>query len=195
VTDEKRTPMYAEHVAAGAKMVPFAGYLMPIEYSGIIAEHRAVRSCLGMFDLSHMGEFILRGPGAVDSIDHLVTNDAAGLEIWQARYTPLTQDDGGIVDDILVYRFPDHIFLVVNASNIDKDFEWIAGHLGPDTTIENVSESVALIALQGPQAAPFVQSMTSSDVDSIGYYHFAEGEVGGVPVTISRTGYTGEDGI
>jgi aminomethyltransferase len=195
VTDEKRTPMYDEHVAAGAKMVPFAGYQMPIEYSGIIAEHRAVRGSLGMFDLSHMGEFVLRGQSAVASIDRLVTNDISGLEVWQARYTPLTRDDGGIVDDILVYRFPDHIFLVVNASNIDKDFGWIAGHLGPDTTIENISEAVALIAIQGPKAASFLQSLTTTDIDRIGYYHFAEGEVAGIPVTISRTGYTGEDGL
>ena len=195
MTDERRTPIYDEHVAAGAKIAPFAGYLMPIEYSGIIAEHRAVRSSAGMFDLSHMGEFVLRGVGAVASIDRLVTNDIVGLEVWQARYTPLTRDDGGIVDDILVYHYPDRILLVVNASNIAKDFDWIAEHLGSDTSIEDVSDETALIAVQGPRATMFVQTLTESDIKGIQYYHFIEGDICGVPATISRTGYTGEDGV
>ena len=176
-------------------MVSFAGYRMPIEYSGIIAEHNAVRTSLGMFDLSHMGEFVLRGPQALEAIDRLVTNDVCSLDVWQARYTPLTREDGGIVDDIIVYRYPDKVMLVVNASNIPKDFEWISSHLGDGVTIENKSDDIALIAVQGPRSVPFVQTLTSTDVAAVPYYHFTTGEIRDIPVTISRTGYTGEDGV
>jgi aminomethyltransferase len=195
VAEEKRTPLYDEHVAAGAKLAPFAGYVMPIEYTGIIAEHRAVRSAMGMFDLSHMGEFIVSGEGALEAVDRLMTNEITSLDVGQVRYTPMCLDSGGIVDDLLVYRFPDRVMLVVNASNIEKDWEWITSHLPSNVRTRNVSDDIALIAVQGPDATTFVQSMTDVDLTPIGYYHFREGKVSDLPATISRTGYTGEDGL
>lgn len=192
---EKKTPLYEEHVGAGARMVPFAGYLMPIQYRGIIPEHRAVRDGIGMFDLSHMGEFRVSGANAVESIDRLMTNDIAGLEAGQVRYTPMTYPDGGIVDDLLVYRFPDHLYLVVNASNIDKDLAWIRERVPSGVSVENVSDETALIAVQGPGAETFLQQLVSMELADIPYYHFATGEVAGVPAIVSRTGYTGEDGF
>ena len=195
MTGDKKTPLYEEHVAAGAKIVPFAGYLMPIDYTSILAEHRAVRSSVGMFDLSHMGEFILTGDGALQAVDGLVTNQVTNLSVGQARYTPMCNDAGGIVDDLLVYRYADHVMLVVNASNIDKDFEWITKHLPSSVTARNISDEVALIAVQGPEALALVQGLTTFDLSEIAYYSFAEDSVAGVPATISRTGYTGEDGL
>src|SRR5579884_1004262 len=196
VTGDKRTALYEEHLAAGAKMVPFAGYLMPIEYpTGIVAEHRAVRAGMGMFDLSHMGELVVAGPGSLEAVDRLVTNQVSNLEMWQARYTPLCRDDGGIIDDVLVYRFPDHIMLVVNASNIEKDEALLRDRLGQGPVLRNVSDDVSLIAVQGPRASEFVQRLSPADISSIAYYHFIDGEVAGVPCVISRTGYTGEDGL
>lgn len=192
---DKHTPLYHEHVKLGARIVPFAGFLMPLEYSGIINEHRAVREDMGMFDLSHMGEFRVTGSDAVAAIDRLVTNDIRGLTVGQIRYTPMCYDDGGIVDDLLVYRYPDHLILVVNAANIEKDLEWVREHLEGDAQVENVSDDIALIAVQGPKALDFLQSFTDTDLAAIPYYHFSEGEMAGVPATISRTGYTGEDGF
>ena len=168
---------------------------MPLQYTGIIAEHRAVRQSMGMFDLSHMGELRVTGPDAVAAVDQLVTNDMRTLDNGQARYSPMCYPDGGIVDDVLVYRFPDNIMLVVNAANIDKDVEWIQRHLQGPARIENISDEVALIALQGPDAAAFLQALSPEDLDAIGYYHFTTGSVGGITATISRTGYTGEDGF
>lgn len=195
MSSEKRTPLYDQHVSAGARIVPFAGYLMPLEYTGILGEHRAVRQRMGMFDLSHMGEFLVRGSGALEAVDRVVTNEVRNLEIWQARYSPMCTEEGGIVDDLLVYRYPDRVMLVVNASNIAKDFAWISKHIGSDALLTDVSDEVALIAVQGPQSVEFTQSLTTLDIEAIGYYHFSDGEVAGVPATISRTGYTGEDGI
>lgn len=176
-------------------MVSFAGYRMPMEYSGIISEHRAVRTRLGMFDLSHMGEFHVRGPQALQEVDHLMTNQIANLDVGQARYTPMCRADGRIIDDLLVYRYPNHVMLVVNASNIEKDFTWIAAHLGPGAAVTNVSDEIALIAVQGPGAVPFVRSFSPIDIGDIAYYHFVESTVSGITATISRTGYTGEDGV
>jgi len=192
---EKETPLYAEHVEAGARMVPFAGFLMPLQYSSIIEEHRAVREGMGMFDLSHMGELRVSGPDAAAAVDYLVTNDIAGLEPGQIRYTPMCYPDGGIVDDLLVYRFPDHLMLIVNASNIEKDLAWVRDHLRGDATVENESDATALIAVQGPRSVPFVQDHTDTDLAPIAYYHFTQGTVAGRPAVISRTGYTGEDGV
>lgn len=192
---EKRTPLYEEHVRAGAKIVPFAGFLMPLQYSGIIDEHRAVRSGLGMFDLSHMGELVVSGRDAAAAIDRLVTNDIRGLDVGQVRYTPMCYPDGGIVDDLLVYRFPDHLMMVVNASNIEKDLVWVLEHLEGDAQVENQSDETALIAVQGPRSERFLQDLVDVDLSAIPYYHFEEGTVAGVPATISRTGYTGEDGF
>ena len=175
--------------------MPFAGYLMPIEYIGIIAEHRAVRSTMGMFDLSHMGELVITGSDALHAVDALMTNEITNLDSGQARYTPMRLENGGIVDDLLVYRYPDRVMLVVNASNIDKDLAWVRDHLPPDVYVSNVSDDIALIAIQGPHATHYVQRMTDVQLDQIGYYHFSEGDVANVPATISRTGYTGEDGL
>jgi aminomethyltransferase len=192
---EKKTPLYAEHVKAGARLVPFAGFLMPIQYSGIIDEHRAVRTAMGMFDLSHMGEFVVTGPDAVAAVDGLVTNDIRGLAVGQVRYTPMCYPDGGIVDDLLVYRFPDHLLLVVNASNIEKDLSWVREHVPDSVTVEDVSDRTGLIAVQGPRSAAFLQTLTDVDLASMAYYHFTSGTVAGVEAIISRTGYTGEDGF
>ena len=154
-----------------------------------------MRSALGMFDLSHMGELNVSGPRALQAIDRLMTNDIAGLEIGQIRYTPMTYPDGGIVDDLLVYRFPNHLMLVVNAANIDKDLAWIKDHLPDSVVVENASDQTALIAVQGPRAEGFLQAFTEAALASIPYYHFVEGAIAGVPAIISRTGYTGEDGF
>jgi aminomethyltransferase len=192
---EKKTPLYEEHVKSGARIVPFAGFLMPIQYTGIIDEHRAVRDALGMFDLSHMGEFRVTGADAVSAVDRLVTNDIAGLAVGQVRYTPMCYPDGGIVDDLLVYRFEDHLMLVVNASNIDKDLTWIRENVSGDVQIDDESEDIALIAVQGPRAEQFLAGYTKIDLAAIGYYHFTVGTVAGVEAVVSRTGYTGEDGF
>jgi aminomethyltransferase len=192
---DKKTALYDEHLKAGARIVPFAGFSMPIQYSGIIEEHRAVRQAAGLFDLSHMGEFRLSGEGALDAVDRLVTNDVRGLEPYQVRYTPMCFPNGGIVDDILVYRFPDHLMLVVNASNIEKDLEWVTSEAPPSVRVEDISDAVALIAVQGPASETVLRELTAVDLRAIGYYHFTEGKVDGVSATISRTGYTGEDGF
>lgn len=192
---DKQTPLYHEHVKLAARIVPFAGFLMPLEYTGIINEHRAVRENMGMFDLSHMGEFRVTGSDAPAAVDRLVTNDIRGLAVGQIRYSPMCYEDGGIVDDLLVYRYPDHLLLVVNAANIDKDLDWVRTHLEGDARVENISDDVALIAVQGPKAPKFLQGFTETDLAGIEYYHFVEGEICGVPATISRTGYTGEDGF
>jgi aminomethyltransferase len=195
----KRTPFYAQHVALGAKIVPFAGYEMPVQYpAGITVEHKAVRERCGLFDVSHMGEFIIRGPGssAVDFVNYVTTNDVAALTIGQVHYSTILNDRGTIEDDCLVYRFPDRVMMVVNASNVDKDFAHIARHADKfGVQLENVSDQMGLLALQGPLAASILQPLTDVDLSSIGYYHFAEGKVSEMPMIVSRTGYTGEDGF
>jgi aminomethyltransferase len=192
---EKKTPLYEEHVKSHARLVPFAGFEMPIQYSGIIEEHRAVRNNMGMFDLSHMGEFQVTGDDAVSAIDRLVTNDIESLKPGQVRYTPMCYPDGGIVDDLLVYRFEDHLMLVVNASNIDKDLEWVKSRLAPGVQVENISDDVALIAVQGPRSQDFLRSHSDVNLSDIRYYEAVEGNVAGAFGIISRTGYTGEDGF
>lgn len=192
---EKKTPLFEEHVKAGARIVPFAGFQMPIQYSGIIDEHRAVRELMGAFDLSHMGEFRVTGADAVTAIDRLVTNDVVGLHVGQVRYSPMCLPDAGIVDDLLVYRFEDHVMLVVNASNIEKDLAWIEENLQGDARAQDVSEDTALIALQGPRSEGFLQRFADVPLSEIGYYHFRSCRVDGRHATVSRTGYTGEDGF
>jgi len=193
----KRTPFYDRHVALGAKIVPFAGYEMPVQYKdGITVEHKAVRERCGLFDVSHMGEFIIRGDRAVDFVNYVTTNDVAALAIGQVHYSTILNDRGTIEDDCLVYRFADRVMMVVNASNVAKDFAHIARHADSfGVTIEDVSDEMGLLALQGPLAAKILQPLTRTDLSQIGYYHFAEGSVGGMPMIISRTGYTGEDGF
>jgi aminomethyltransferase len=193
----KLTPFHDIHVALGAKMVPFAGYEMPVQYpSGITAEHRAVRTTCGLFDVSHMGEFDVRGPQAVDFVNYVTTNDVAALEVGQVHYSTILNEGGTIEDDCLVYRFADHLMMVVNASNKDKDLAHIRRYASRfDVTITDVSDDTALLALQGPIAERVLQPLTDASLGAIAYYHFTEGNVAGVPAVISRTGYTGEDGF
>ena len=193
----KRTPLYEEHQRAGGKIVPFAGWEMAVQYpGGIMAEHHKVRTAAGLFDVCHMGELEIRGPQALDLVQHVTTNDASRLAVGQAQYSVICYEDGGAVDDCIVYRFPDHYLIVVNASNAEKDRDWIA-RFEPqfDARLIDRSEETGLIALQGPLSQQILARLTESDLDAIAYYHFAEGQVAGVPAVISRTGYTGEDGF
>jgi aminomethyltransferase len=191
----KRTPLYAAHVRAGARMVPFGGWEMPVQYRGIIEEHRTVRSAVGCFDVSHMGEFQVEGPAALAALQRLTTNDVAALEVGQIQYSLLCYPHGGVVDDLTVYRLAaDRYMLTVNAANIPKDWAWVTEH-GRGATWHDMSDDTGLIAVQGPKAEGLVSRLTSVDVRSIGYYRFAQGAVAGVPTLISRTGYTGEDGF
>jgi aminomethyltransferase len=191
----KRTPLYDTHVKAGARMVPFGGWEMPVQYAGIIEEHRAVRAAAGCFDVSHMGEFEVEGSQALAVLQRLTTNDVGALEVGQVQYSLLCDPDGGIVDDLTLYRLaPDRYMLTVNASNIDKDWRWVNEH-GAHARWRNVSEATGLVAVQGPKAETVVGRLADTDVTRIAYYHVAEGRVAGVRGLISRTGYTGEDGF
>ena len=193
----RRTPFHDIHRELGAKLVPFAGYEMPVQYpTGITAEHRAVRTSCGVFDVSHMGEFVVRGPGAVDFVNFVTTNDVAKLEVGQVHYSTILNERGTIEDDCLVYRFVDHLMMVVNGSNKDKDLAHILRYRDRfDCTVDDRTDDVALLAVQGPDAESILQTLTSTDLSAIKYYWFTEGEVGGVPSIVSRTGYTGEDGF
>lgn len=193
----KRTPLYDVHRASGARMVPFAGWEMPVQYTGIMEEHRAVRTRAGLFDVSHMGEIDLTGAGALALAQRLVTNDVGRLETDQARYSPMCTPAGGIIDDLLVYRLSDrHIMLVVNAANTEEDLAWIREHAGADVHVADRSEEIALLALQGPRAEEILQRLTPVSLDAIKYYWFRqEVEVAGRRTLVSRTGYTGEDGF
>jgi aminomethyltransferase len=199
----KRTPFHQFHVALGAKMVPFAGYEMPVTYpQGLIAEHNAVRQKCGVFDVSHMGEFIVRGPQAVDFVNRVTTNDVAALAVGQVQYSGILNDRGTFEDDCLVYRAADHLMMVVNASNADKDLAHIRKEISKfDATIEDVSDATALLAIQGPAAEETLGKLITPGTphpapSTLQYYHFTQGTVAGVPnVVVSRTGYTGEDGF
>ncbi|HEY7623863.1 MAG TPA: glycine cleavage system aminomethyltransferase GcvT [Candidatus Limnocylindria bacterium] len=192
----RRTPLYEEHVALGAKMVPFAGYEMPIQYEGIVAEHRMVRSSAGLFDLSHMGEFVLQGRGAGALADRLVSSDIAGLAVGQARYGLLTNERGTIVDDVIVYRTAEAEYLVVvNAANIAKDRAHVLKHLAPDVVFDDRSTETALVAIQGPHAAALLAARASANVRDLPAFGVARADVAGRPATVARTGYTGEDGF
>jgi aminomethyltransferase len=195
----KKTPLHARHRALGARMVEFGGWDMPVEYSGIVDEHMAVRTRAGLFDVSHMGEIEIAGADALQAVQHITSNDASRLAVNQIQYSALTTPQGTFVDDVLTYKLADdHFMLVVNASNIVKDFHWIAEHvkaLKKDAAAVNTSSRYALIALQGPVAQNVLQSLTGIDLASMKYYWFRTGEVAGVRVTVSRTGYTGEDGF
>jgi len=192
----KRTPLYAVHKALRARMIPFSGWEMPVEYSGITKEHVAVRTAAGLFDVSHMGEFDIRGPEALDLIRHVTTNDAANLVDGQAQYSAMAYPHGTVVDDLLVYRHhAEHFMLVVNAANIEKDFEWINSHNRVDATVENVSADIALVALQGRKTSDILQPLTKVQLRDLAHYHFARGSVLNADAIVSRTGYTGEDGF
>lgn len=192
-----RTPLHGEHLALNAKMVPFAGYELPIHYlPGITAEHHAVRTAAGLFDVSHMGELEVRGERSLEFVQHVTTNDVSKLEVGQAQYSTLLNDDGKLLDDLLVYRFADRYMLVVNGSNREKDLAWISRYAGDfGVQIQDRTDEIALLALQGPKAQAILAELTDTDLDSIRYDRFREGIVGGFPAIISRTGYTGEDGF
>ena len=192
---ERKTPLYDRHTAAGGKLVPFAGWLLPVQYSGVIAEHRAVRTGCGLFDVSHMGELLLRGPDALANLNRLMTNDFSGMADGQARYSPMCYEDGGVVDDLIVYRCSDTAWLaVVNASNTAKDRDWMAAHLSGDCTLEDLSDHTAQLALQGPGAEALLRTLTA-DLPAKNYTAVLHGTVDGRPCLVSRTGYTGEDGF
>jgi glycine cleavage system T protein (aminomethyltransferase) len=189
------TPLNAVHRALGAKMVDFGGWDMPVEYQGLVLEHRTVRQGVGLFDVSHMGEIEVRGREALALVQHVTINDASKLKLGQAQYSALLYEQGGFVDDILVHKVADdHYFLCVNASNQDKDFAHIAGHNVFDAVVENAGPRYAQIAIQGPLATGVLQKLTASDLSAIKRYHFVDGAVSGAPARIARTGYTGEDG-
>ncbi|MFW6200027.1 MAG: glycine cleavage system aminomethyltransferase GcvT [Gemmatimonadota bacterium] len=193
----RTTPLHGKHVELGGTMVPFAGWEMPIQYgAGIRAEHRAVRTRAGLFDVSHMGEVELRGPEALPFLRHLAVNDASRLDEGQAQYSALCRPDGGVLDDLVVYRFPDRYMLVVNAANRETDLEWIREHADDfRVEVEDRSDRTALLALQGPRAEVVLDLLTDMDLDAIAYYRFSVGPVAGVETVVSRTGYTGEDGF
>lgn len=193
----KKTPLHAEHVALGGKMVPFAGFHMPVQYpTGITAEHRAVREAAGLFDVSHMGEFEVRGPDAEALVQRVTINDVTRIGPGQAQYSAMVREDGGVIDDLIIYRFPDRFLLVVNASNREKDWAWISSHAqGMEVELEDRSDQIALLALQGPAARAILAPLAAVDLDEVGYYRFAETRVAGIPLVLSATGYTGEDGF
>lgn len=193
----KNTALTPIHIQLGAKMVPFAGYNMPVQYEGVNAEHETVRNGVGVFDVSHMGEFLLSGPQALDLIQRVTTNDAATLDIGRAQYSCMPNATGGIVDDLIVYRLGEMSYLlVVNASNIEKDWNWIAQHNTEGAVMENLSDAYSLLAIQGPKAVEAMQSLTAIDLANIKYYHFEVGTFAGIDdVIISATGYTGSGGF
>jgi aminomethyltransferase len=197
-TSLKKTPLHARHQALGAKMAPFGGWDMPIEYSGIAAEHMAVRERAGLFDVSHMGQIEIAGKDALAAVQRISCNDASKLEVGQAQYSGLMTAEGTFVDDLLVYRLAkEHYLLVVNASHIPEDYAHIAGNIAglADAVAFDASARYALIAVQGPRAIDIVQPLTGVELGSLKYYWFAHGEVANIRATISRTGYTGEDGF
>jgi aminomethyltransferase len=198
---EQKTPLYDRHVALGARMIPFAGWIMPVQYSGIINEHRTVRNAAGLFDLGHMGQVDVSGPDATAFLQHITTNDVSSLEPSQAHYSLLPNEQGGVVDDIIIYRRPDgNGFMVcINASNRHKDVDWMqrwrAERSDLDVNVRDISDETGMIAIQGPKAAEITQRIADRDLSSEDYFSWSEAVVGGVLAMAARTGYTGEDGF
>jgi aminomethyltransferase len=196
-----RTPLFDRHVALGARIIPFAGWEMPVQYSGIIAEHNAVRNQAGLFDLGHMGQVDVRGPDALAFLQAITPNDVAELIPGQAHYSMLPNQQGGLLDDILIYRRPDEdgYMVVVNASNRFRDVEWMrqqrAARPDFDVTVEDISDATGMIAIQGPRAVEIAQTLSEDDISGIDYYHWRAGTIAGTPAMLARTGYTGEDGF
>ncbi|WP_421873229.1 glycine cleavage system aminomethyltransferase GcvT [Marinoscillum sp.] len=194
--DTKQIPLHQLHTQLGGKMVPFAGFEMPVRYTSDKEEHMKVREAVGVFDVSHMGEFMITGPGALDFIQKVTSNDVSKIVDGQAQYSCFPNDKGGIVDDLIVYRFNQEKFmLVVNASNIEKDWNWIKGYNSYDAQMEDISDDMVLFAVQGPKATATLQKLTDVDLSGIKFYHFAEGELAGKQMIISGTGYTGAGGF
>jgi aminomethyltransferase len=196
-----QTPLHDRHLALGARIVPFAGWEMPVQYSGILNEHKAVRSAAGLFDLGHMGQVDVKGPDALNYLQFVTTNDVSTLEPGQAHYSLLPNDRGGVVDDIIIYRRPDGdgYMVVINAANHDKDVAWMlrkrASRIDFDVSVEDISDRTGMTAIQGPKAVKIVQSLTDVDLQSMPYFSWQRAEVSGIPAMMARTGYTGEDGF
>lgn len=193
----KKTPLYDSHVKLNGKMIDFGGWMLPVQYEGIIKEHNNVRSAAGLFDVSHMGEVTAKGPGAEKFIQNLITNDISGIEDFQIIYSPMCYPNGGTVDDLIVYKFGNEDFLiVVNAANTDKDYEWMLKNKNVGTELENVSDKYAQLAIQGPTSQQILQKLTPFDLAGIKFFRFAaDVMVDGIPAIVSRSGYTGEDGF
>lgn len=194
---EKKTPLYDLHLELGGKIVPFGGYLLPVQYeTGVIKEHMAVRTACGLFDVSHMGEILIKGPDALNNLQRFLTNDFTNLEIGRVRYSPICNEEGGIVDDLIVYKFAqDEYFLVPNAANKDKDFAWFLQHAQGEVEILDLSDQYAQLALQGPKAKEIISKLTDESLLPTKYYSFVRDlPVAGIPCLVSRTGYTGELG-
>lgn len=192
----KRTPLYDVHRRLGAKTICFGGWEMPVQYAGILEEHRAVRERAGLFDISHMGEIEIAGPGALEAIQRLTSNDAARLSVGEVQYSVLTTPEGTFVDDITVYKFADDRYrLTVNAANTEKDLTWVRDHVASAVEVRNAGDDIALLAIQGPRAQEILKTLTSVELGTLKYYFFVEGDVAGIDCCISRTGYTGEDGF
>ncbi len=192
----KRTPLYDRHEQLGARLVEFGGWEMPVQYAGILDEHRAVREQAGLFDVSHMGEVRIAGTDALPFLRRMLTNDAASLAVGQAQYTLLCRPDGGVLDDLIAYRLEtEEYLLIVNASNTDKDYGWLADHAGTGVQVENITDAKGLLALQGPEAQDILTPLTKTNLGEVEYYHLTRAEVAGIPSVVSRTGYTGEDGF
>ncbi len=195
-TELQRTALFSKHEALGAKMVPFSGYLMPVQYSGIVDEHKTVRQQVGLFDVSHMGEVTFRGPAALEAANHIVTNDLCRLNDGQACYTMMCRPDGGILDDLIVYRHSsEHLMICVNAGNRQKDFEWMQAHAQGQCTVVDESDEYAQIAVQGPMAPALVNRLQNQQGPLPARYHFETTKLAGRSVLLARTGYTGEDGF
>jgi len=193
----KKTALYEIHKKLGAKIVGFAGFLMPIQYTSILEEHKRVRTTVGVFDVSHMGEIEVRGEKALDFVNYITINDVNTLAVHQAQYTAMCNEKGGIIDDLLCYRFEDHYLLVVNAANTEKDYQWALKQAENFSGLEikNISDQITQLAVQGKKAEPTLQKLTDIDLGAIKFYWFEEGKLAGVPMVISRTGYTGEPGF
>ena len=190
----KKTPLYRNHIELSAKMVDFAGYQMPIQYKGIKEEHNHVRSSAGLFDVSHMGEIIVSGNKAEDFLDRMLINDVKKIQTWDAQYSAMCNENGGIIDDLIVYRYPEHYMLVVNASNIQKNFDWLIANKDDHVDIFNLSEKINIVAIQGPASRIILSKLIDFDLSKLEFYKFMEIPFSGKIITISRTGYTGELG-
>jgi aminomethyltransferase len=195
VETPRKTALYDEHVALGAKIVDFAGWAMPVMYGGIVQEHLRVRSTAGLFDVSHMGEFLISGPGAQDALERLTTNRVSAITEGRVQYTAMCYENGGFVDDLLVYGLPDGYMMVVNAVNREKDLEWVEGNLSKNVGVTDISDETALVALQGPMSEAVLSRVVMGDLSALKYYRWMKAPVAGKETTISRTGYTGEDGF
>jgi len=193
VVNIKKTSLYDKHVGLGAKIVPFAGYEMPLQYEGVIKEHLAVRNDVGIFDVSHMGEFIVSGEKAEDYINFVTINDVSKIEVGEAQYSAMCYEDGGIVDDLLIYKYEDHYMLVVNAANIEKDWNWLNEHLFDGVYLVDKSDKISLIALQGPKSKELLSTIFPQ-ITELPYYTFKDVEYNGITISVGRTGYTGELG-